>query len=77
MKQIQSKTDKYKPKGDRYNIWFETVSEVAKFMGEEDKLGKWQSRCKGRKHYELEDMMKLCRAEGKPPQKLFNFLIKQ
>ena len=72
-----SKYKDIKVNDEKYNIWFETVSEVAKFMGEEDKLGKWQKKCKGRKHYELEDMMKLCRAEGKPPQKLFNYIIKQ
>ena len=67
----------YKVSDKHYNIWFETVRKVAAFMGEENKLGKWQKKCKGKKHYELEDMIKLCKTEGDNPQALFNFMIKQ
>ena len=33
------------------------------------------SACKGKKHYELEDLMKKCQEEGEPPQKLMNHIF--
>ena len=72
-----SKYENLKVNDEKYNIWYETVKEVASFMGESKQLGKWQFLCKGKKHYELTDMMKLCRTEGKNPQALFNWHLKQ
>ena len=60
---------------ERSNEYFETVTEVAKFMNQPSLIGKWMKKCAGIKPSKLRDWMKIAEAEeseGFSRQLLFN-----